>query len=108
MEKMGEYAHFDTDPEVTQHRPAGGLELVTESQPEVYSKPESDEKRYFYNHDNSMSHRRRVCGVTPLVFWILILISVVLLAAGLGAGLGAGLSKSRSEDKAGYITLSHQ
>ena len=99
---MGEYAQSSTQPEVYR-RSTGDLEVVSPNQPEVYSKPDPDDKRYFYNQQDPPPGRRRVCGVTPLVFWILVLTSVLLLAAGLGAGLGAGLSKKNSNDKAEYV-----
>jgi hypothetical protein len=39
--------------------------------------------------------KRRICGLSRLVFWILLVI-LLLLAIGLGAGLGAGLGMKHS------------
>lgn len=95
-EKGGEYYRSSSQPEV-HHNGASGLEVVPPQVPEYHnSKPDRDEKISY--KQERMPERRRVCGITPLMFWILIFTIVILLAAGVGAGLGAGLSK-KSTDK---------
>lgn len=101
-ENVGDYTKLSTQPEVY-HPPPADLEVVTPNEPQFYPTPAPDEKNAFSSaHDPPA--RRRVCGVSPLIFWILILTIVLILAAGLGAGLGAGLSKKNSNDKASAST----
>ena len=75
--------------------------------PQVARGPEPYHNRYTdFDQQPSSPHdtsgklpveRRRICGVTPLIFWILIFAIVVILAAGLGGGLAAGLSSKNSD-----------
>lgn len=99
-ENVGDYTKLSMQPEVY-HPPLGGdLEVVpTPNEPQFHPTPEPDEKTP-YNSPENPPARRRICGVRPLIFWILILVIVLILAAALGAGLGAGLSKKNSNDEA--------
>ena len=97
-DKVGEYTQVSTEPEV-HYNGASDLEVVPPHDPESYSysRPQLDEKIPYAQ--NKAPDQRRVFGVTPLIFWILIFTIVILLAAGRGAGLGAGLS-TKSTNKA--------
>jgi len=94
-DNVGEYIQ-STQPEV--HNEASDLEVVPPQDPEAYSydKPQAEEKVHYTQ--SKVPDRRRVCGVAPFIFWILIFIIVALLAAGLGAGLGVGLSKKNTSN----------
>ena len=39
-----------------------------------------------------VTEKEKICGLRPVVFWIVILLIVMLLAAGIGVGLGMGLA----------------
>lgn len=62
------------------------LKVVPDQLYNVYGLPFSDEKMA-YHHDEPLASRRRVPGLSPLMFLI-----VIILAVGIGGGLGAGLS----------------
>ena len=81
------------------HNGFSNLEVVPPIAPEAYGCPEPDQK---VSHTHGKApERRRVCGVTPLNFWIMIFALIIILAAGLGGGLGAGLSRTNSSDRNG-------
>jgi len=93
-DKVGE----DTPSIQPEVRGASDLEVVPPEDLEScsYYKTPSEEKIHYTQ--SKVFDRRRVYGVLPFVFWILIFTIVVLLAAGLGAGLGIGLSKKNTSN----------
>ena len=97
-EKVGEYTQMSSQPEVY-HRGSSDLEVVPPNAPESYSNRQPEEKMNSYIQSQEPA-RRRIGGVTPFIFWLLIFLIVVLFGAGLGAGLGVGLSKKSSNDAA--------
>jgi hypothetical protein len=51
-------------------------------------------------HDpNQPSKRTRdtICGLSPLVFWILILVMAIIVASAIGGGVGGGLASQHSK-----------
>lgn len=89
----GDYHPVYSDPGL-QHTGTSGLEVASptgELEAHTYYGPQKNEKAPSYLGEEPT--RRRIAGVSPMTFWILIFVIVILLAAGLGAGLGAGLSK---------------
>lgn len=101
QEKSGSYSHLPQESLEVDHgysnkyNGAAGLEVVPPNAPEAYNRPAPDEK-ILYTQGKPQREQRRVCGVTPLIFWIMIFTIVLILAAGLGGGLGAGLSHKSS------------
>ena len=99
--KSGSYSHLPQESLEVDHgysnkyNGAAGLEVVPPNAPEAYDQPAPDEKLP-YTEGKPQREQRRVCGVTPLIFWIMIFTLVLILAAGLGGGLGAGLSHKSS------------
>ena len=107
-EKAGSYyTHLPQDsPEVNrlEYSGAADLEVVPPNAPEAYNQGAETDQKIPYTVEGGRPKRRRVCGVTPLIFWILIFALVIILAAGLGGGLGAGLSHKNSSDKNNQAT----
>ena len=103
-EKSGSYSELPQETLEVDHgysnkyNGAADLEVVHPNAPEVYNRPQPDEK-IPYTQGKPEPQRRRVCGVTPLLFWIMTFIIVLILAAGIGGGLGAGLSHKSSAKK---------
>lgn len=97
-EKYRSYGHVPQESLEVNHgyNGASDLEVVPPNAPEAYNRPEPD-KEIPYTHGKARE-KRRVCGVTPLIFWIMIFALVIILAAGLGGGLGAGLSHKTTSD----------
>ncbi|KAL8742987.1 MAG: hypothetical protein Q9190_004618, partial [Brigantiaea leucoxantha] len=50
-------------------------------------------------HQPNPSQARRILGLKPLIFWILILFITLILAVGVGVGLGVGLSSRSNNSK---------
>ena len=80
----------------------GDLEVAPQDGPESYEKEWNDGKIQYVPDTQNANYPRRLCGLAPIVFWILILLMITLLAAGLGAGLGVGLSAKSSNSTARY------
>ena len=102
-EKSGSYSHPPQESLEVDHgysnkyNGAADLEVVPPNAPEAYNQPAPDEK-IPYTQAKPQREQRRICGVTPLLFWAMIFTIVLILAAGIGGGLGAGLShKSRAK-----------
>ena len=100
-EKPGPYSHLPQETLEVDHgysnkyNGAADLEVVPPNAPEAYNPPAPDEK-IPYTQGKPERKQRRVCGVTPLLFWIMTFSIVLILAAGIGGGLGAGLSHKSS------------
>lgn len=93
----------------------GDLEVAGQDAPEKsYPQyPDSDQNILYPKDQQHPPERRRVCGVTPLIFWVLIFALVIILAAGLGGGLGVGLSRKNTsktvdDNTATLVTSHHQ
>ena len=103
-EKSGPYPHLPQETLEVDHgygnkySGAADLEVVPPNAPEAYNRPAPDEK-IPYTQGKPEREQRRVCGITPLLFWIMIFTIVLILAAGIGGGLGAGLSHKSSANK---------
>ena len=102
-EKARPYSYGPQDSlEVNRGLNGGDLEVAGQDAPEKSYRPYPDsDQNLFYSKDEQQQQqqqfeRRRVCGVTPLIFWILIFALVIILAAGLGGGLGVGLSRKNT------------
>lgn len=80
-------------PEVVPYQ--GGIEVANEkdTQKIAYTAgwPQYAEGKY----DQPSGGKQRICGLTPRIFWILVVASVVVLAAGIGAGVGGGLASQK-------------
>jgi hypothetical protein len=51
-------------------------------------------------HDPDQPSRRtrdKICGLSPLVFWIIILVMVIIIASAIGGGVGGGLASQHSK-----------
>lgn len=89
-----QYNAAPSDPEVVYHH---HHESIPYKSDHTIRQKSSNEK---VAYDPAHSKRSgRILGLTPWLFWLLILGIVLTLAAGIGAGLGVGLSNSRNTFK---------
>lgn len=67
-----------------------GLELAHPAQnsPATYT----DKKDLEYEVQGLQESKRRICGLSPNIFWLLILAMVIIVAAAIGGGVGGGLA----------------
>ncbi|KAI0149565.1 hypothetical protein GGR57DRAFT_225306 [Xylariaceae sp. FL1272] len=116
-------AHSELEATPVEGMPSGGQIIhngyrnVYSSEKESYT-PYSSEKEIQppHNHygqlegsnqelDQRKPNRRKILGVTPLVFWLLLFAAVIIIAGGLGGGLGAGLSSKNRSAQASETTI---
>ena len=85
---------FASAPEVV---PSSDLEHVPFVNPNSYNKgkflhdPGSDSNDKALEPESPKSPGRRICGLSPRAFWIVIIAIVLILAAAIGGGIGGGL-----------------
>ncbi|KAH8435112.1 uncharacterized protein LDX57_012741 [Aspergillus melleus] len=81
----------------------GGIEAVNDkdTQKIAYTAGWSQYTEGKYNAAGGF--KQRICGLTPKIFWILVVALVVILAAGIGAGVGGGLASQKSHADASSL-----
>ncbi len=102
---MAHAQKFDSGPEVA-HNFASAPEVVPTSDlehspvvyPDSYNKgralpaPNSDFSDKALELKSPKSQGRRICGLSPKAFWIVIIGIVIILAGAVGGGIGGGLA----------------
>lgn len=80
-------------PEVVPYH--NGIEVINDkdTQKIAYNAnwPQYTEARY----EAGSGRKQRICGLTPKIFWIVVVALVIVLAAGIGAGVGGGLASQK-------------
>jgi hypothetical protein len=81
---------------------ASAPEVVPSDAPEAAAPERVHEAKMLGDsaHDpNQPSRRTRdtICGLSPLVFWIIILVMVIVVASAIGGGVGGGLASQHSK-----------
>ncbi len=68
-----------------------GKEVVPPQPPQQYAHYQDGEKYPAYPNQRPEKNKRRICGLTIPIIFVLIILLIIALAVGLGVGLGVGL-----------------
>lgn len=56
------------------------------------------EQKEVYIEDDSRKARKRICGLSPLVFWLVVAIAVLVVGGAVGGGVGGSLASKNSRE----------
>ncbi|THC96233.1 hypothetical protein EYZ11_004311 [Aspergillus tanneri] len=90
-------------PEVVPYR---GIEAINiENTQKIAYRPASWPQNAIAADRAVQEGKQRICGLTPKIFWILLLIMALLIAAGIGGGVGGGLASQKSHSAPSSIPV---